>query len=388
MKGTDKKEKIQGDKMKVILLDDEKSMLIIMKKMLSKIKDIELVGSFQSPSEAYAYIKENKVDMAFVDINMQEENGLDFVRRVTAQYKEIAIFFLTAYKEYALEAYGMHAFDYIVKPITFERLENSIQKAKDTLIFLQPSNRNNKNKIFFNCLGGLDVKSTNGGSIQFTSSKSSELMAYLVMHRGRLVSKWRIMEDVFNGMAQSNAETYLNTTVYKLRKALEPHGMKSVIISAEESYKIDLNEVYADIIDFEDRITSIYQLDESNLEKAIQTEKLYSGELFGEKDYSWSLPEKERISEVYFSFAKKLVNYLIDNMKLTVALHITKKLNNFNELDEEINCLLMKIYSLQKNKNLLERQYERYKKILKSELGLSPDNTMVELYDLLIKSFG
>ncbi|QHQ61240.1 response regulator [Anaerocolumna sedimenticola] len=356
--------------------------------MLSKIKDIELVGSFQSPSEAYAYIQENKVDMAFVDINMREENGLDFVRRVTAQYKEIAIFFLTAYKEYALEAYGMHAFDYIVKPITFERLENSIQKAKDTLIFLQPSNRNNKNKILFNCLGGLDVKSTSGGSIQFTSSKSSELMAYLVMHRGRLVSKWRIMEDVFNGMAQSNAETYLNTTVYKLRKALEPHGMKSAIISAEESYKIDLNEVYADIIDFEDRITSIYQLDESNLEKAIQTEKLYSGELFGEKDYSWSLPEKERISEVYFSFAKKLVNYLIDNMKLTVALHITKKLNNFNELDEEINYLLMKIYSLQKNRSLLERQYERYKKILKSELGLSPDNSMVELYHLLIKSFG
>ena len=374
--------------MKVILLDDEKSMLIIMKKMLSKIKDIELVGSFQSPGEAYSYIKENKVDMAFVDINMREENGLDFVRRVTSQYKKIAIIFLTAYKEYALEAYGMHAFDYIVKPITFEKLENSIQKAKDTLIFLQPSNQNNKNKIFFTCLGSLEVKSAMGGSIQFTSSKSSELMAYLVMHKGRLVSKWKIMEDVFSGMAQSNAETYLNTTVYKLRKALEPHGMKSAIISAEEGYKIDLKEVYADIIDFEDRITSIYQLDESNLDEAIQTEKLYSGELFGEKDYNWSLPEKERISEVYFSFAKRLIHYLIDNMRLTVALHITKKINNFNELDEEINGLLMKIYSLQKNRNLLERQYERYKKILKSELGLLPDNTMVELYSILIKSFG
>lgn len=53
--------------------------------------------------------------------------------------------------------------------------------------------------------------------------------------QGRLVSKWKIMEDVFSGMAQSNAETYLNTTVYKLRKALEPHGMKSAIISAEEA---------------------------------------------------------------------------------------------------------------------------------------------------------
>ncbi len=374
--------------MKVILVDDEKSMLLIMRKMLSRIQDIELAGSFQSPGEAYNYVKENKVDMAFVDINMPEENGLDFVRRVTAEINDIAIFFLTAHKEYALEAYGVYAFDYLVKPITKEKLENSIKKAKEKLIFLQPSDRCvNKSKLFFYCLGSLDVKSANDRFVQFTSSKSSELMAYLIMHRGRLVSKWRIMEDVFVGMAPQNAETYLNTTVYKLRKALEPHGMKSIIISADESYKVDMKDIYVDMIDFENRILKINQLDGFNQEEAIHTENLYSGELFGEKDYSWSLPEKERITEVYFCFAKKLVKYLIDTMQLTVALHITKKLINFNELDEEANCLLMEIYSLQRNKNLLERQFNRYTNILHNELGLPPDNMVIDLYTVLIKSF-
>jgi two-component system, LytTR family, response regulator len=377
-----------GVEMKVILVDDEKSMLLIMRKMLSKIPDIELAGSFQSPGEAYKYMKENKVDMAFVDINMPEENGLDFVRRVTSEINDIAIFFLTAYKEYALEAYGMYAFDYLVKPITQEKLENSIQKAKEKLIFLQPCNRQViLNKMYFYCLGSLDVKSMEGKSVQFTSSKSSELMAYLVMHRGRLVSKWKIMDDVFVGMAPQNAETYLNTTVYKLRKALEPHGMKSIIISAEESYKIDLNNIYVDMIDFENRSLKVSHLDVSNQEEAINTEKLYSGELFGEKDYRWSLPEKERITEVYFCFAKKLVKYLIDNMQLTIALHITKKLINFNEIDEEVNCLLMKIYTLQRNRNLLERQFDRYTDILKNELGLNPGNMVVDLYAVLVKTF-
>ncbi|MGB8451819.1 MAG: response regulator [Anaerocolumna sp.] len=374
--------------MKVILLDDEKSMLMIMGKMLSKIPDIELVGSFQSPGAAYKYIKENKVDMAFVDINMPEENGLDFVRRVTSEVNDIAIFFLTAYKEYALEAYGMYAFDYLVKPITQEKLEKSIQKAKEKLIFLQPYKSTvTLYKMHFYCLGSLDVKSIEGKSVQFTSSKSSELMAYLIMHRGRLVSKWRIMEDVFAGMAPQNAETYLNTTVYKLRKALEPHGMKAIIISADESYKIDLKDIYVDMIDFENRSLKINQLDSYNQEEAFNTEKLYSGELFGEKDYRWSLPEKERITEVYFCFAKKLVRYLIDNAQLMIALHITKKLINFNEIDEEVNCLLMKIYTLQRNRNLLERQFERYTITLKNELGLYPGNLVIDLYSMLIKSF-
>lgn len=374
--------------MKVILVDDEKSMLLIMKKMLSKIPDIELAGSFQSPVEAYKYIRENKVDMAFVDINMPEENGLDFVRKVTAEINDIAIFFLTAYKEYALEAYGMYAFDYLVKPITQERLENSIRKAREKLIFLQPTKKEaNRNKMIFNCLGNLEVNGKDGRSVQFTSSKSSELMGYLIMHKGRLVSKWRIMEEVFAGMAPQNAETYLNTTIYKLRKALEPHGMKSVIISADESYKIDLNEIYVDMHDFENRILKMNQFDSSNQEEAVNIEKLYQGELFGEKDYRWSLPEKERITEIYFSFSKKLVRYLIDSMQLTIALHITKKLINFNEIDEEVNCLLMKIYSLQRNKNLLERQFERYTGILQKELGLSPGNEAVQLYEFLIKTF-
>lgn len=374
--------------MKVILVDDEKSMLLIMRKMLSKIPDIELGGSFQSPGEAYNYIKENKVDMAFVDINMPEENGLDFVRRVTAEINDIAIFFLTAYKEYALEAYGMYAFDYLVKPITQERLENSIRKAREKLIFLQPCEKTVYiRKMVFNCLGNLEVKGKDGKAVQFTSSKSSELMAYLILHRGRLVSKWRIMEDVFAGMLPQNAETYLNTTLYKLRKALEPHGMKSSIISAEESYKIDMREIYVDMIDFETRILKINEFDCHNQEEAVSIEKLYQGELFGEKDYSWSLPEKERITEVYFSFSKKLVKYLIEGVQLTVALHITKKLINFNEIDEEINCLLMKIYALQRNRDLLERQFKRYTGILEKELGLEPGNTVVDLYTVLIKTF-
>lgn len=374
--------------MRIILVDDEKSMLLIMNKMLSKIQGVDVVGSFQSPSQAYNFIMENKVDLAFVDINMPEENGLDFVKRVTAKIKDIAVLFLTAHKEFALEAYGMYAFDYLVKPITQEKLEKSIQKAKEKLAFLQPSYKNpSDKKLFFYSLGGLEVKDFTGRNVQFTSSKSLELLSYLILQKGRFTAKWRILEDIFPGMAPQNAETYLSTTVYKLRKSLEPHGMKQIITLADESYKIDMSDIYVDFFDFEYKITSLNTIDASNQEEALRVENLFCGELFGDKDYSWSFAEKEQISEVYFSFAKKIIRYFIETYQFTLALHITKKLIKYYETDEEANCLLMTIYALQKDKKLLERQFERYTKVLRKELGLYPENTVVNLYSSLIKSF-
>lgn len=373
--------------MKVILIDDEKSMLLILKKMISKIPDIEIVGSFQSAGEAYKFIKENKVDLAFVDINMPEENGLDFVKRVIAQVGDLAVCFLTAHKEYALQAFEVHAFDYIVKPITQARLENSIQRVKQRFItsfYNKDSAASPKLSVY--CLGGLEVFCRGNGTVQFSSSKSIELLAYLLMKNSRYVSKWSVIEHVFKGMPPQNAETYLNTTVYKLRKALEPHGMKHAIISADESYKIDIRDIYVDFLDFETRVSIFSGLNNSSLEEAIKTEKLFAGELFGEKDYSWSLPQKERLSEVYWSFAKKLVSHLLENKQLTAALQILKKMVSINEIDEDVNCLLMKVYADQKDKLSLERQYERYEKVLHIELGISPENTAANLYKELMRS--
>ena len=374
--------------MKIIVVDDEKSMLLIMKKMLAKIPDIEVVGCFQRTGEAYKFIKKNKVDLVLVDINMPDESGLDFVRRVTSEAEDITVSFLTAHKEYALEAFEVYAFDYIVKPITQARLENSIQRAKQRIMPLHPAQKKAISyRLWVYCLGGMEVEGENTGTVQFSSSKSSELLAYLLLKKGRFVSKWRVIEDVFRGMPPQNAETYLNTTVYKLRKALEPHGMKGAIITADESYKINLKDIYVDFIDFENRVSSFSAFNRFNQEEALKAEKLVTGELFGEKDYSWSLPQRERLAEVYWSFAKKLATYLLGTNQPIATLQILKKLIYINELDEEVNCLLMKVYAAQRDKLSLERQYERYTMSLHRELGIFPENKAANLYTELINSF-
>ena len=372
--------------MKAILVDDEKAMLLIIKKMISKIPEIEIVGAFQSSGEAYKFIEVNSVDIAFIDIKMPEESGLDLAKRIMSEFEKIDIIFLTSYKEYALDAFDVHAVDYIVKPISKERLVRTIKRIMQRRIFSLPYNDDEELvKLSIYCLGGLDIRDISGRLV-LNSSKSLELLAYLLLHKGEFVSKWRVMEDIFREMPPHNAETYLNTTIYRLRKALDHHEMKAAVISVNEGYKIDMKHFFIDFIDFANRVNDLDIINESNLEDAIETEKLFTGQLFGEKGYSWSLPEKERISELYWEFAKKLGSYLLKNNDLTTSLQVLKRMSIRNELDEEVNCLLMRVYAAKSDRVSLIRQYNKYTKVLQRELEVTPGNNTNKLYAQLRKS--
>ncbi|MEK6266533.1 MAG: response regulator [Clostridium sp.] len=373
--------------MRVILVDDEKSMLLIMKKMISKIPEVEIVGAFQSSCEAYKFIKENSVDIAFIDIQMPGESGLDLARRIISKLEKIDIVFLTSHKEYALEAFDVYAVDYIVKPILQERLEHTINRSMERRIFPIPYSCGGASaKLSVYCLGGLSIRGADGGSVRVNSSKSLELLVYLLLNKGEFVSKWRIMEDVFSGMSPHNAETYLNTTIYKLRNALVHNEMKGAVISTKEGYRIDIEDIYIDFIDFYNRVSVGSIINESNIEDAIKTEKIFVGQLFGDKGYHWSLSAMERLSEVHWDFAKKIVTYLLKNNDLNRSLQILKNMAIRNELDEEVNCLLMEVYAAKKDRISLIKQYNKYTKALQRELQISPENNTAKLYEELRKS--
>ncbi|ULO06215.1 response regulator [Paenibacillus sp. 19GGS1-52] len=115
--------------MKVVIIDDEKAMHVIMDRMLAKVNEIEIVGSFQETTAAFSYLLNHDVDLLFLDIGMPRENGLEFAERLRASGRQMRIVFVTSYKEYASDAFDVHAYDYIVKPVIQERLHKTIQRA-------------------------------------------------------------------------------------------------------------------------------------------------------------------------------------------------------------------------------------------------------------------
>lgn len=111
-----------------IIVDDEPMAREILENHLKKIDSIEVIASCKNAIEAFNIINLHNIDLIFLDINMPEISGLSFAKSIN---KKIKIIFTTAYREYALDGFDLKAVDYLLKPISFERLIQSISKYQN-----------------------------------------------------------------------------------------------------------------------------------------------------------------------------------------------------------------------------------------------------------------
>jgi len=111
-------------KIKILLVDDEAPARQILKKYISGLSDVRIVDEAESGEQAVQQAWALRPDLAFVDIQMSGMSGLEAAKHFP---KETGIIFATAYDEYAIKAFELHAFDYLLKPIMKDRLIKSIQ---------------------------------------------------------------------------------------------------------------------------------------------------------------------------------------------------------------------------------------------------------------------
>ncbi len=127
-----------------IALDDEPLALKIIIQFCERIGFLQLKKAFSNPNEAATYLKENKVDLIFLDIQMPDINGMQFYKKLTNPPQVI---FSTAYSNYAVEGFDVDAVDYLVKPFDFERFQKAVEKAKEKIAFIA-TQEVNSNALF------------------------------------------------------------------------------------------------------------------------------------------------------------------------------------------------------------------------------------------------
>ncbi|WP_347840238.1 response regulator transcription factor [uncultured Draconibacterium sp.] len=115
------------NKTRCIIVDDEPLAIEVLKSHISKVDSLELVGSCADAIEAFDFLNKNEVDLMFLDIHMPEMKGTDLVKTLQ---KPPAVVFTTAHREYAIESYDLNVLDYLLKPISFARFLQSIEKYK------------------------------------------------------------------------------------------------------------------------------------------------------------------------------------------------------------------------------------------------------------------
>ncbi|MFX3631742.1 MAG: response regulator [Candidatus Pristimantibacillus sp.] len=369
--------------MKVLIVDDEPVMLLIMKRLLSEMEGVVLVGSFNNASEALELVRVSEVDLAFLDIQIAADDGLELARSLRSLCPDLDIVFTTSHAEYAMDAYDVYPLDYMVKPISRMRLMQTIKRAASKRGSSLEDNSSEllPNLLLVRGLGCFETNSQQVGAVKWASKKSMELFAYLLVNRGRSVSKIRVLEDIFPDMALKNAEMYLNTVVYQIRRALSLHGFKEMILSGQEQYRVDLNQTDVDFIRFEQAVMELSEINTANEAVAIELEKQYTGELFENKSFEWATVERERLAIIYDSYAKRLASWLLDRGRFTEAADIARRMVSRNEFEEESTLLLLNILGSMGDWLSFHHHYEHYTQLLSLELGLQPSEKFRQLYE-------
>ena len=130
---------------RAIAIDDEPLPLEIITAYCNDMDFITLEKMLSNPADAKAYLKQNSIDLLFLDIQMPSISGLDF-------YKELVyppmVIFTTAHSKYALEGFEVNAIDYLLKPYSFERFFTAVTKAKEYLDFSKHKNKKVGEHIF------------------------------------------------------------------------------------------------------------------------------------------------------------------------------------------------------------------------------------------------
>lgn len=106
-----------------MIVDDESIAREVIANHLSKIPNIKVVASCSSAIDAFKYLREHTISLVFLDINMPEMSGISFAKSIN---KDVKIIFTTAYRDFAIESFELHAVDCLLKPISFDRLLKAV----------------------------------------------------------------------------------------------------------------------------------------------------------------------------------------------------------------------------------------------------------------------
>lgn len=134
------------DKINCIIIEDEPLAMERTRDFVNKIPFLNLSATFDNALNGLAYLKKNKVDLLFLDINMDELSGIELLEssKINSQ-----VILTTAYQEYALKGYELNVTDYLLKPFTFNRFLQAVNKAQKNLVQNSPDSIANNSGVDF-----------------------------------------------------------------------------------------------------------------------------------------------------------------------------------------------------------------------------------------------
>ena len=226
--------------MKVLLVDDEELGLIRLKNAVEKVlpKETEII-SYTNPVKAFEENADKSIDIAFLDIEMPVLNGITLAKKLKTVNPKTNIIFVTAYHEYALDAYKMHASGYVTKPVNEEKVKKELDGLRYHVEIAATK------KLQVKCFGNFDVF-VKGKPLKFKYAKSKELFAYLIDREGSSVN----INELNAVLWEEDHKSYCRNLIADIKETLKSVNAEDVFIKRRNECYIDIDKIDCDAYEY------------------------------------------------------------------------------------------------------------------------------------------
>ena len=256
--------------MRAICVDDESLILEMTVSECRKLPQLEEVTGFTHPTEALRWLDGHPADLALLDIEMPEMNGIALAARIKELRPNTAILFVTGYSQYAVDAFALHASGYLLKPVRREQLAAEVEYISSH----RPAGGASAgaSAVFVRTFGNFDVF-VDGAPIGFARSKSRELLAYLVDRQGGSITRAQAFAVLWREREYNRAmQKQLDVIVRSLRDTLRSHRIDRIMEVRSGCLRVFPEQFECDLYSF--------------LAGSAQAVNAYRGEYLSE--YAWA----------------------------------------------------------------------------------------------------
>lgn len=226
--------------MKIIAVDDEIFALRRLEKLIKEAEETAEVFSTQYADKALEYARKEKINVAFLDIQMMDMDGIELAKRLKRIQPECNVVFVTGFSEYALEAYQLDASGYLMKPATVEDVRHQLHNLRYAPMTLGKP-------IRVQCFGNFQIY-IHDEPVKFKYDKTRELLAYLVDRHGTMCTNKQIMAALWE---DDNHASYLRMMLKDLIDTFKNAGFDTFVIKQRGKVGLDVSQMDCDYYDWE-----------------------------------------------------------------------------------------------------------------------------------------
>lgn len=239
--------------MLILVADDEQAALRKMERTLKKI--------FAARNDVTILCADNYIDalacgrgkpsIAFLDVEMPEMNGIELAGHLLKVNPKMNIIFVTAYDDFAREAYSLHASGYVTKPFMVEDVEAELEHLRFPLdeelhISDKKDDFKEKKKLRVQCFGNFEVFSEER-PLHFQRKGAKEILAYLVSLKGASASRLEISSAMWETAEEiEQRKDYFRILISALRQTLKKYEAEDVLITSRDSFAVNVQELDCD----------------------------------------------------------------------------------------------------------------------------------------------